>query len=90
MNWIVLVLIACSGSDCSVVEAEAKMVSDAREEAIRKNCDAAPNCFEMRRGFFIIRQVPPATPPTAPSPTPGPIAPPSPSLPSARAPGSRA
>jgi hypothetical protein len=82
VNWIVLVLIACSGDSCTIVEAEASLATDAREEAIRKNCDASPTCFEMRRGFFIIRQAVPAAIPIVP--------PPPPPASSARSPGSRA
>lgn len=78
MGWIVLVLIACTGTTgadtCSIVEAEANLVSETREDAIRKNCDASPDCVEVRRGIFLIRKV---------------VAPPPPPASSARVPGQR-
>lgn len=68
MSWIVLVLIACSGptstDQCTIVESEANVVSETREDSIRKNCDASPNCIEPRKGIFLIRKItPPAVPP---------------------------
>ncbi len=79
MNWIVLVLVACMNDSCQVVEAEASMVDQEREQALHERCEKAANCIEPRRGIFIVRQAPK-------SPGPIPRTPQSP----ARVPGGRA
>lgn len=58
MNWICLVLVLCSkdGTDCEVSRSTCGHVTPAVEAQKSKECAAASNCVEPRRGIFLIRE----------------------------------
>lgn len=66
MTWIVLVLLACTNGECTILDQEVSQVTPEKELEMRKKCDASPNCIEPRPGFFLLRKVPEKKSPAAP------------------------
>lgn len=75
MSLVCIVAVVCAVAsdagviECDIVKSECFSVPDERETEIRKWCAAAPNCVEISKRIFVIREQARPTP-VVPAPPP--------------------